>query len=730
MAQINELTQIGELDNGDLFPVFDSRSERTRSVSAGEARDFFAAELTAGFAGDVKAAQDAATAAEASAQTATQSTRNIMGNVGGAMAATPGWGSVPLYLDSAIGGQGGQLNQQGQALLNRTEFLRGPDGASKIGVGSGRSQADKNSDVISVLDEGALPDSTTSSSGSDSTQAFISAVSKARAAGKEIFVPKGRGAYRLTSTVDFRGVAVNADNSELKIDHPGIGIIFGGNASSPNNPTQRFGTITRASGTGDSINPDARGIGVKGQHIHMQSCDYLQIYADTTPAVNATDYSSAYSSLYLKRVYTIELKSAPGTQGWINENNFFLNRTNKIIIASGLYSHNHNKFYSGCMEGVGLIDLPIGNNNKFYGFRFERVPSNPLEVLNINFGVDTWDNAVECSWVSSPRYTNEPYNPNSMVSVIDTGKGNSVYNIQALESDEATLFSLDRTTPFVSSINAGKTGTLNQNTDIDGVRYVRHLVNGSFKCLTSNAPLLHDGRLVSVRNGDKFAFSSDQQIFRVFVYLHDAQGRQIMDEPTGEVISMPSKQWGNNGYTVQSNVRQLFVNVTDTSIVKYIRIAIGFGPSSAGTSFDYVRLTVRKPMDSIGGPRSIFDIGEPCRVASLAYNDSTDYSIANIGEGVQCYKTDMTQMMLVMHRQRYFVKSISGNNLVVGSGVTVQYFHVPDCRVAYTDSSAENQTVAVSSVSGDTITLSSAPPVEISVGSPIDFIVFKTKTLS
>lgn len=169
MAQINELTQIGELDNGDLFPVFDSRSERTRSVSAGEARDFFAAELTAGFADDVKAAQDAANAAEAAAQTATQSTRNIMGNVGGSMTATPGWDTVPLHLDSVIGGQGGALNKQGQALFDRQEML-------------------KSSIPILVNDAKYAGGASTSSTNNDA--AVSSAISDAISSGRHVYWPE------------------------------------------------------------------------------------------------------------------------------------------------------------------------------------------------------------------------------------------------------------------------------------------------------------------------------------------------------------------------------------------------------------------------------------------------------------------------------------------------------------------------------------------------------------
>ncbi|WP_449266999.1 hypothetical protein, partial [Escherichia coli] len=61
------------------------------------------------------------------------------------------------------------------------------------------------------------------------------------------------------------------------------------------------------------------------------------------------------------------------------------------------------------MEGAGKIDIQRGDNNYFYGFRFERYPSSTTnQQLIINFGEYTWNNSIEASWLSSPYYTNEP----------------------------------------------------------------------------------------------------------------------------------------------------------------------------------------------------------------------------------------------------------------------------------------------------------------------------------
>ncbi|MGL5727004.1 MAG: hypothetical protein ACRCYD_04005 [Plesiomonas sp.] len=44
------------------------------------------------------------------------------------------------------------MNKQGQALYNRLSYMQGDNGASKLGIGNGRKQSDKNSEVVSVKD--------------------------------------------------------------------------------------------------------------------------------------------------------------------------------------------------------------------------------------------------------------------------------------------------------------------------------------------------------------------------------------------------------------------------------------------------------------------------------------------------------------------------------------------------------------------------------------------------
>lgn len=711
--------------------------------------------------------------------------RNEINDFSGALPLTPSWKEIPMNVSEGVGTA---LNLQAEALGGRSEMLRNQmletlkrsyaeagltvkgyfvvgntitsvtdvlidpvtgkgysytgtyphtvvDGETPVSTGWGDESGELLrvqfllSNPISVLDEGAVADSTTGLNGTDSTAGFLSAIAKCKSTGKALLIPGGIGGYRLTQTVDMRHIFIIENAATLYINHPGIGVIFGGNASNPNNPKQHFGTIIRTAGIAGRLTPDMRGIGLKGQHIYVARCDFLQLYANDTLPNKATDYSCAYSTLTLKKVDTIEIYGEPGTYGWINENIFYLNRTNKILFVDGQYHHNHNKFYNGTMEGSGIIDLPIGSNNYFYGFRFERGGAAPDEFLNINFGLNTWNNSVETTWRSSPGYSNEPYNPlYTQVVVNDLGRGNAVYHGQDIMSDEVSIFSLTESTPFVSHANASMTGILSHNTDLHGVRYVQHLIDGRFKLKGNYAPLLMDDRKIPVRNGDMFAIYSDANLFRPFVYLYDMAGNLIRTEPTDpNMVYMPSKAWNPDGYyTIGANTGRTYILVG--SGISAIRFQLNTGNSVIGETFKTLRITGRFYKNASPVNRKAFGFTPIARKSSMTYFNASDINMANIAEGLPCYKNDMTEMKVNLLRQLYLVKSVSGNVITV-SGTAVQYFDLGSCNIAYT-SADDNVMVPITTVSGQNITLANPVPSEIVAGSNIVFIITKTKLLT
>ncbi|WP_309207071.1 hypothetical protein [Escherichia marmotae] len=457
-----------------------------------------------------------------------------------------------------------------------------------IQYGSGaiyRTFQDKMRDTVSVRDFGAKGDGIT-----DDTSALILAAEYARESSRTL---RAEGNFIITETLNLRDISLEMTNAVFTISHSGIGVLLGGNASNPNNPRQNFGTIIRNSGISSETTPDIRIVGAKGQHINIERCDYLQLYANYNASVASTDYSIAYSTFNLKKVDTIHFLGVEN--GWINENYFYLNRTNNIIFADNPYHHNHNKFYGGTMEGAGKIDIQRGDNNHFYGFRFERYPSSPTnQQLIINFGEYTWNNSIEATWLSSPAYTNEPYNPSpyTYVEVTDNGKGNAVFHIQENISDEVTLFSLNANTPFISSANNGEVGALAYQTDVDGLYNIRHLVSSKFAFMR-NFGLLWESGDIPVRNGDMFTFSADAASFRIYLYALDRDGNVITSQTEAITSSM---QWdsANHRYATAVNISSIKIRINNEGVpVSAIRLAVYSGGNVVNTAFSWLCLTGR-----------------------------------------------------------------------------------------------------------------------------------------
>ncbi|HFG3981545.1 TPA: hypothetical protein ACGGPU_000220 [Escherichia coli] len=588
-----------------------------------------------------------------------------------------------------------------------------------IQYGSGavyRTFQDKMRDTVSVRDFGAKGDGIT-----DDTSALILAAEYARESSRTL---RAEGNFIITETLNLRNVSLEMTNAVFTISHSGIGVLLGGNASNPNNPRQNFGTIIRNSGISSETTPDIRIIGAKGQHINIERCDYLQLYANSDDSVYETDYSIAYSTFNLKKVDTIHFLGV--VRGWINENKFYLNRTNNVIIADNPYSHNHNKFFGGTMENTGVIDIQRGNNNHFYGLRFERRPDNPDDTQRINFGSYTWNNSVQASWLSFSAYTNEPYNPNNLVTVTDNGNGNAVYHIQEELTNEVSLFSVSEKTPFLSSVNMGSSDTPDYVTDVKNVRNLIHLVNGSF-AIGRNFRTIWESGDISVRNGDVFAFTSDVSAFRIRVYGIDENGSVITNEPEG--IGFPGASWDdeNSRFTTQSNIGNAKFRITDKGGVKSIRVVILSGGNTSGITFKYIRFTGRYYKDSSAYPRRNMDDHNIHRSGAVMFNSSLDVKMENIASGVTCYVKDASDVKVNIFRNRYVVKSVSGNTIYVRNQDEISYSGpYDDFKVAYT-SGAKNMISDVSGISSNAITLSGSVPSEISEGSNIDLIKILTK---
>lgn len=283
----------------------------------------------------------------------------------------------------------------------------------KIAIDMGR---DKYTRMVSVDSYGAAGDGVT-----DDTAALQALAADAVSNGWGVYAPPGK-TYRVTDTVNLRFIPVQF-LGVISAPDGVLALKLGGNASTRVNPPQFVYSVRwdDPSYWKVATTPQVQILGMKGQSITLENCDYVQFYqsGDT-----GTDYSQAYS--WYRGVHNkfVQIDSGDGSggvhDGWFNENEMHFTSIYYFEITEKNYKHNNNRIYGGTFEGNGKGDgvvKRLGNcsNNKFSDMRYEGNPK-------IIFSDKASRNTVEVTWNSAV--------PTSPVDVEDYGDWNVVYNTQ------------------------------------------------------------------------------------------------------------------------------------------------------------------------------------------------------------------------------------------------------------------------------------------------------------
>lgn len=304
--------------------------------------------------------------------------------------------------------------------------------------------------------------------------------------------------------------------------------------------------------------------GLKTSDITVQHAETLILYADS----NESGITSiAYNKFWLGHVKTLIFQGID--KGWINENFFYGGRIWSLLFADGgHYSHNNNHFYDSTFEGAS-IEFFCGRSNYIHDARFEG-------CNQIVFHNRASNNYVQRAWVSE----HVPGSLSLPSAWVDESNNNYYYYsiIPPLNSYEKVL-----------TVNS-------YNYNADQV----YPENGKLKNLKLSKGLI-ETNLISIEHSIGIKIQSDVKFFRGKVFLYDANGTQIEEEPEHSPIYGGSGiKWKDNGYAFGEVDRSsVSFSLSKNTILGGYNTGAAFArivvSGYSAVAFDYLRFTVTAP---------------------------------------------------------------------------------------------------------------------------------------
>jgi hypothetical protein len=415
----------------------------------------------------------------------------------------------------------------------------------------------------------------------DCTNQFNLAAAAAIAGNLHLTGTVGKTYFFNSADVNIRKVSCDFTNSNILVGG-GFKLICGGNAGTGDNVTQKLGRVTRSGGA--TATPTIRCIGAKDQSIFVRFTDYFQLYADSTTAVYATDYSNGYSSFYLDFCIKLELTNNPtGTKPldqWNNENSFWLKRTTTVII-DGTYPHNNNHFYTGGLE-VGTITINKGTANTFHNLRYEGGGT-------ITFASGTYSNKV---FTSNPTTAKNDYDnavPANIV-ITDNGVGNVVMPYSHIAQERIPIVNVNTRNCLTFSNVVGSTNFARAPnfTSIRGVDVQAYGIN---RFTRASNKMAFDSPYIPVSVGIGLNFKASHALFRPRIEIFDINKNRITNEnasPASNYIYLQTDSgfiWTTDRYIFSSNVATCSAVVKHQDVA-FVKFDVMMGSASTDVGFD------------------------------------------------------------------------------------------------------------------------------------------------
>jgi hypothetical protein len=400
----------------------------------------------------------------------------------------------------------------------------------------------------------------------DDTEGLIYAIAAAKVTGQGLYCSPTK-TVRITSTVDFRNVKVIDFQGVIKVDFEGVGIIIGGNSSIASRSIKGFINEVSPSIVGVPTNPCIRAVGLRNTDFTIDDGTYIQVYADTDDPTTA---SSAYTNFHIGYCLNLEVTTNPAPEGtpiqWINEITFWGGRFKDITI-DGTYTHNSIVFYRPCLEN-STVNIVSGHSIAMYDCRLEG-------ECAVNFGVNTHANIITQLYSSSVVST---LNDGITATVTDLGVGNIYCPSQALAKDKVELLAINKNTHIYNASAENDIKRLQP-----GLDYIMQI--------PGNDQIVRELDFIPVIKGSEFLMDSDRAVWKIRLYLCDANKAVITSETDPEFINMASDRWSESSYYDKSTNLSSFRCTIISDTPKFIKIQLRVGSNAdADKYFRYVNL--------------------------------------------------------------------------------------------------------------------------------------------
>ncbi|CAH9016047.1 hypothetical protein VP511E551_P0071 [Vibrio phage 511E55-1] len=477
-------------------------------------------------------------------------------------------------------------------------------------------------------------------------------------------------------------------------------IVIGNKSTSSSAPNQTLGNVIRDGETinsNDITNPAVIVKGAKGGIYQFGEISTLQVYSDTNSASSGDDTSNAYSRFIINHVYSMNLTTAPTTDGsliqWINENKFEIVRITNLLI-DGTYNHNHNVF-SGSFEGVAKLKLESGQSNVFKNLRLESVAGSGVEC-----SAQTWNNSFEKSYAT---FWGEGLQDGVATPYSDSGRGNMLHKpsdyklrcVDILSITRGTAKTFERGNAPVTTVKSFYAGVGDSDS---------YYINGAFRNF-------YFSDMIPVQKGEFFLVNADGgSVFRHRWYFYDADGAPVDVNLTVNVdASGNTAAVSGNSVGQGTNQQNSYIIILDDEI-KYIRVSSSSGSGVSPFYMDWYTITAKSSFQN----NRKWSHNSLISSQPAATDSSPAFGFASIGQVVES-KSDSSYYKCVFSLMTTTVSG-SGTSLVVDDGSGVSAGDIIGVKL-----SGSTHWTTVSSASGSNITLALQMPSNPIIGGTVTF---------